>query len=67
MYVGITARPARGGLAVRVGSSVPLCRLPACVRHLFIVYYEEPTLRRLFGTSYESYCKSVSRWISGLP
>jgi protein-S-isoprenylcysteine O-methyltransferase Ste14 len=35
--------------------------------HLFIVYYEEPTLRRLFGTSYESYCNSVSRWIPGLP
>ena len=34
---------------------------------LFIVYYEEPTLRRLFGASYESYCKSVSRWIPGLP
>src|SRR5437867_2105972 len=35
--------------------------------HLFIVYYEEPTLRRLFGASYESYCKSVSRWIPRLP
>jgi len=34
---------------------------------LFIVYYEEPTLRRLFGSSYESYCKSVSRWIPRLP
>ena len=35
--------------------------------HLFVVYYEEPTLRRLFGTSYESYCKTVPRWIPGLP
>jgi protein-S-isoprenylcysteine O-methyltransferase Ste14 len=35
--------------------------------HLFIVYYEEPTLKRLFGASYESYCKSVPRWIPRLP
>ena len=35
--------------------------------HLFVLYYEEPTLRRMFGTSYESYCNSVSRWIPGLP
>ena len=35
--------------------------------HLFVVYYEEPTLRRLFGASYESYCESVSRWFPRLP
>ncbi len=35
--------------------------------NLFIVYYEEPTLRRLFRASYESYCQSVSRWIPRLP
>ena len=31
--------------------------------HLFIVLYEEPTLRRKFGATYQGYCASVPRWI----
>lgn len=30
--------------------------------HLFVVLYEEPTLRRKFGVDYEAYCRNVSRW-----
>ncbi|MDQ3174103.1 MAG: isoprenylcysteine carboxyl methyltransferase [Acidobacteriota bacterium] len=30
--------------------------------HLFVVWYEEPTLRRTFGQEYEAYCREVSRW-----
>jgi protein-S-isoprenylcysteine O-methyltransferase Ste14 len=30
--------------------------------HLFVVFYEEPTLRRTFGAEYESYCRRVHRW-----
>jgi hypothetical protein len=33
------------------------------LHHLFVVLYEEPTLKRQFGASYESYYKSVPRWI----
>ena len=29
----------------------------------FVAYYEEPTLKRKFGESYEAYLKRVSRWI----
>jgi protein-S-isoprenylcysteine O-methyltransferase Ste14 len=29
----------------------------------FILLYEEPTLRRLFGESYLKYCAEVPRWI----
>jgi protein-S-isoprenylcysteine O-methyltransferase Ste14 len=35
----------------------------AFVAHLFVVLYEEPTLRRLFGESYERYRQSVPRWL----
>jgi|ERR1044071_579052 protein-S-isoprenylcysteine O-methyltransferase Ste14 len=35
------------------------------VFHLWIIVYEEPTLRRKFGESYETYCRKVSRWIPG--
>jgi protein-S-isoprenylcysteine O-methyltransferase Ste14 len=33
------------------------------VVHLFVVFYEEPTLRQKFGISYENYRKTVPRWI----
>ena len=33
------------------------------VLHLFVIYYEEPTLRKKFGTTYENYLNSVPRWI----
>lgn len=32
------------------------------VFHLFVVLYEEPTLRRRFGESHEIYCIHVRRW-----
>ena len=31
--------------------------------HLWVVVYEEPTLRRAFGESYEKYLERVPRWI----
>jgi protein-S-isoprenylcysteine O-methyltransferase Ste14 len=34
--------------------------------HLFVRFYEEPTLRRKFGTDYEEYCRNVHRWFPGL-
>jgi protein-S-isoprenylcysteine O-methyltransferase Ste14 len=34
--------------------------------HLFVVFYEEPTLRRQFGAEYEAYCRAVPRWIPRL-
>jgi len=30
---------------------------------LFVIGYEEPTLRRTFGADYEAYCHGVRRWI----
>jgi protein-S-isoprenylcysteine O-methyltransferase Ste14 len=31
--------------------------------HLRVVYFEEPTLRRMFGAGYDAYCKTVPRWV----
>ncbi len=31
--------------------------------HLFVIVYEEPTLKKTFGASYEDYSRSVPRWI----
>ena len=33
------------------------------VVHLFVVLYEEPSLRRRFGASYEAYLRTVPRWL----
>ena len=35
--------------------------------HMFVVFYEEPTLRREFGESYEQYLRSVPRWLPRAP
>ena len=34
--------------------------------HLFVLFYEEPTLRRSFGTEYETFCANVRRWVPRL-
>ena len=36
------------------------------ITHLFVIAYEEPTLRRLFGQEYEDYLRSVRRWLPRL-
>ena len=33
------------------------------VMHLFVIAYEEPTLRNTFGPAYDDYCGRVRRWI----
>ena len=37
------------------------------IAHTFVVLYEEPTLRRQFGESYEEYRRSVPRWVPKIP
>ncbi len=34
--------------------------------HLFVLLYEEPTLRATFGDEYEAFCAHVPRWIPRL-
>jgi protein-S-isoprenylcysteine O-methyltransferase Ste14 len=35
--------------------------------HLFVIGYEEPTLRRTFGDIYVQYLRTVPRWIPRPP
>jgi len=35
--------------------------------NLFVIGYEEPTLRRRFGPAYERYRATVSRWVPRRP
>ena len=64
MYVGFAAGWI--GLWIILGHPDPwLIAAVAAVAlgiHLFVVSYEEPTLRRKFGAEYEEYCRNVRRW-----
>jgi len=49
--------------------SLPLILAPFIffiAAHLFVTLYEEPTLRKKFGTSYEDFYKRVPRWFPRL-
>jgi protein-S-isoprenylcysteine O-methyltransferase Ste14 len=63
MYIG--AGLALAGAALYY-QSLPLLAYTAgflLVTHLFVIGYEEPALRRLFGAAYEEYCRRVRRWM----
>ena len=67
MYMGV--------LLILLGESVAFASIPILYYalvvwlffHLFVVLYEEPTLRQKFGSSYQEYCNTVSRWIPRPP
>jgi protein-S-isoprenylcysteine O-methyltransferase Ste14 len=65
MYVGFAAGWI--GLWVVFGHANPVAIAAVAVVvlcvHLFVVLYEEPTLRKKFGAEYEQYCQNVQRWI----
>jgi protein-S-isoprenylcysteine O-methyltransferase Ste14 len=64
MYVGF----AWGwiGLWVVFGHARPIAiagvMAAALALHMFVLLYEEPTLRKKFGADYENYCRNVRRW-----
>ena len=62
MYIGAALALAGAALFYE---SVPLLAyavLFLVASHVFVVWYEEPTLRRTFGQEYEAYCRKVRRW-----
>ncbi len=63
MYMGVLAVVAGESLWFGSAALAVYAALLGVGFHLFVVLYEEPTLRRTFGASYELYCRSVPRWI----
>jgi protein-S-isoprenylcysteine O-methyltransferase Ste14 len=66
MYVGVAA--AIAGQAVMFGSLGVALWLVAFVAAVtsFVRLYEEPTLRRTYGSSYDAYAAAVHRWVPRL-
>jgi protein-S-isoprenylcysteine O-methyltransferase Ste14 len=65
MYIGAALALAGAALFYK---SAPLLTYAAgflVVCHLFVITYEEPTLRRTFGADYQAYCNRVRRWWPG--
>jgi protein-S-isoprenylcysteine O-methyltransferase Ste14 len=66
MYVAVFALTA--GQALLFGSAALLLYAAAvwAMFHLFVLFYEEPTLRRQFPADYERFVAGVPRWIPRL-
>lgn len=63
MYIGACILLLSFGLYQHSISILVLSFLAFVLFHLFVVYFEEPTLRGKFRATYEVYYKSVPRWI----
>jgi protein-S-isoprenylcysteine O-methyltransferase Ste14 len=66
MYIGGCVMLLGFGLYER-SPAIVLFALPWILfAHLLIILYEEPHLRATFGAPYETYCRSVRRWLPRL-
>jgi protein-S-isoprenylcysteine O-methyltransferase Ste14 len=63
MYVGGFGALLGTGLVVMSPAIVALAGFFWLAAHLFVILYEEPTLKRRFGDSYRTYTRSVARWL----
>ena len=63
MYVGICLVLLSEALLFTSLRLLTYALVPWVFFHLFVVLYEEPALRKKFGTSYRDYCRGVPRWI----
>ncbi len=63
MYVANVAIIGGTGLLFRSWLLLVWAAVAFVAFHVFVVVYEEPTLRRLFGDGYARYQRDVGRWI----
>jgi protein-S-isoprenylcysteine O-methyltransferase Ste14 len=63
MYVGVVAAILGQGLLFANKNTLVYGGLVWLAFHLFVVFYEEPTLRGTFGREYETFSGNVRRWI----
>ena len=66
MYVGVAAAILGQGLLFGNVQVLEYGALVWLLFHLFVLLYEEPTLRHTYGAEYEAFCFAVPRWIPRL-
>jgi len=66
MYVGVLLLILGHFLWFRFGNLLIYSMVVFITFNTFVAYYEEPTLRKKFGATYEEYCQRVPRWIPTL-
>jgi protein-S-isoprenylcysteine O-methyltransferase Ste14 len=62
MYLGGAAAMAGAALYYQSWALLAYVITFVIAAHLFVVAYEEPTLRRVFGRDYDAYCARTRRW-----
>ena len=66
-YVAVTTILVGEGLVFGSPSVLLYALLVALAFHVFVLLYEEPTLRATFGAEYDAYCRRVPRWLPRPP
>src|ERR1700723_1536664 len=66
MYIGVFGVILGEAATFRSGRLLAYAGFFCVLVQLFVIFYEEPTLRLQFGESYEEYRRSVPRWIPRL-
>jgi protein-S-isoprenylcysteine O-methyltransferase Ste14 len=66
MYVGVVGVILGQGLLLGDVRVLGYGALVWVIFHLFVIGYEEPTLRKRFASEYDAYRASVPRWIPRL-
>jgi protein-S-isoprenylcysteine O-methyltransferase Ste14 len=67
MYLGVALAIVGQAIVFRSLHLAEYGAVMLLVAHTFVVLYEEPTLWRQFGESYEEYRRNVPRWIPRIP
>jgi protein-S-isoprenylcysteine O-methyltransferase Ste14 len=62
MYLGASLALAGAALFYQSSALLAYAVVFLLLMHVFVVWYEEPTLRQTFGQDYEAYCQQVRRW-----
>ena len=62
MYIGAGLAVVGAALFYQSSALLGYVGVLFLVTHLFVVAYEEPTLRRTFGKDYLAYCERTGRW-----
>lgn len=66
-YIAVVSLIVGQGLLLGSAAVLVYALAVATAFHLFVVLYEEPTLRGTFGEEFDAYCRRVPRWVPRRP